>query len=68
MNAEPIILQMKYAEIIVEIAKQAQISYDDAMKVFYSSKTYGLISKGISDMHCRSVGYLVEDILAESNL
>lgn len=68
MNAEPIILQMKYADIIEEIAWQARVSYDDAMKMFYDSNTYFLIHNGISDMHCRSVGYIVEDILAETNL
>lgn len=68
MKAEPMILQMKYADIIDEIAWKARISYDDAMKVFYGSKTYYLIHKGISDMHCRSVAYIVEDILAETDI
>lgn len=68
MNAEPLIMQMKYADIVEEIAWQARISYDDAMKAFYDSDTYFLMHNGISDMHCRSIGYLAEDIIAETNL
>ncbi|MCQ2537896.1 MAG: hypothetical protein MJ124_05815 [Lachnospiraceae bacterium] len=67
MNAEPLIMQMKYADIVEEIAWQAGISYDDAMKAFYDSGTFLLIHNGISDMHCRSVGYLAEDIIAETD-
>ena len=35
------------------------------MELFYKSNTYMLMSKGISDFHCLSDAYLVEEILLE---
>ncbi len=35
------------------------------LKLFYHSVTYGLMSQGISDMHCMSDGYLVEELQLE---
>lgn len=65
MQANSIILQMKYARIIECIAKMKNISLEDAMKIFYSSKTFELISNGIADMHCMSDKYLAEEICSE---
>ncbi|MGM9539574.1 hypothetical protein [Anaerovibrio sp.] len=36
-----------------------------ALEFFYHSVTYELMSKGISDMHCMSDGYLVEELQLE---
>lgn len=36
-----------------------------ALGIFYHSDTYELMSKGISDMHCMSDGYLVEELQQE---
>ena len=36
-----------------------------AMELFYKSNTYMLMSKGISDFHCLSDAYLVEEIMLE---
>jgi len=36
-----------------------------AMDIFYNSYAYQEMRIGISDMHCRSDGYLVEEILLE---
>lgn len=65
MTANPILLQKKYARIVEKFAKEANISLRDALDFFYRSETYKLMSKGISDMHCRSDEYLVTDILSE---
>lgn len=65
MTANPILLQKKYARIIALFAEKTGISLDDALDFFYSSKTYELISEGVSDMHCMSDGYLADDLKAE---
>ena len=38
------------------------ISLDTALQFFYHSEVYTLLSEGISDMHCRSDQYLVEEL------
>ena len=38
---------------------------DEALKRFYSSETYRLMRDGVSDIHCMSIRYLVEEIAAE---
>lgn len=65
MEANPTILQMKYARIIREIALMRQISDEQAMGMFYQSKTFQLISTGVADLHCRSDKYLAQEILQE---
>lgn len=65
MMAEPLILQMKYASIIELFAKQANISLDEALNKFYHSELYLLLKEGVSDMHCMSEQYLVDDLMQE---
>ena len=65
MTADPTLLQMTYARIISLLAKKANIDEEKAMELFYNSDTYMLMSKGISDFHCLSDAYLVEEILLE---
>ena len=65
MNANPVLLQKKYARIIEKFAKNQNISLDEALNFFYHSFTYELMSKGISDMHCMSDEYLIEDLERE---
>lgn len=65
MKANKILLQRKYARIIKLFSEQAGISIEEAMEKFYHSKTYELISNGISDMHCRSDLYLADELLIE---
>ena len=52
MEANKILLQRKFARIIDNLAKEAHITEEEAMGLFYTSKTYQLISQGISDLHC----------------
>ena len=65
MQANPDILQMKYARIVKLFAEQAGISYEEALGKFYDSETYELISEGVADMHCFSDDYLADELLLE---
>lgn len=68
MEANKILLQRKFARIIENLAKEAHITEEEAMGLFYTSKTYQLISQGISDLHCYSDGYLVDELMLEYHL
>ena len=65
MTAHPILLQKKYTRIVILYAKEEEISLEESLKIFYESTTYQLMCKGISDMHCMSDGYLVEELQKE---
>ena len=65
MNAHPVLLQKKYTRIVEQFASKASISLDEALGFFYHSEVYKLVSEGVSDMHCMSDGYLVEDLVGE---
>ena len=65
MNANPVLLQKKYARIIENFARKKNISIGESLDFFYHSFTYELMSKGISDMHCMSDEYLIEDLERE---
>jgi hypothetical protein len=67
MKAHPTLLQLKYDSVIETLSKKANISLREAMDMFYKSPIYEEISQGISDMHCRSDGYLAEDIFLYSH-
>ena len=62
MNANPVLLQKKYARIIEAFSKREGITLREALGFFYHTQTYDLISKGITDIHCMSHAYLVEDL------
>ena len=65
MNANPILLQKKYARVVELFAKEIGISLDDALRFFYNSYVYTLMKNGISDMHCMSDGYLADELKIE---
>ena len=65
MNANPILLQKKYARVIERFAEKGNLSLDEALKLFYNSSTYRLIHEGISDMHCMSDYYLADELMIE---
>lgn len=52
----------KYARIIEAFSKKEGLTLFEALGFFYHSETYDLMSNGISDMHCMSDAYLVEDL------
>ena len=68
MTANPLLLQKKYSRIVKLFSDKTNTSLDDALKYFYESELYKLISQGISDMHCMSDEYLVEDLIEEYNI
>ncbi len=65
MTANKVLLQRKYTRLIQLFAEKADMNIEEAMDKFYHSETYQLISNGISDMHCRSDLYIVDDLLIE---
>ena len=67
MTANPILLQKKYARVIECFAKQQGLSLDEALSLFYHSEVYQLMRDGVSDMHCMSDAYLVDELEQEYN-
>lgn len=67
MNANPTLLQMKYARVVSLFSKQTGISLEETLTFFYHSELYQLMKKGISDMHCMSDAYLAEELQEEWN-
>lgn len=65
MKANAVLLQRKYARLIMLLAEKLHISIDEALDRFMYSKTYLLMREGIGDSHCLSDGYLLEDLLNE---
>ena len=65
MNANPVLLQKKYARIVEKIAEKTNITLKEALDIFYHSKLYELMSEGVSDMHCMSDDYLVQELADE---
>lgn len=66
MNANPILLQKKYARVVELYAKENGISLEKVLDVFYRSELYNLMSEGVSDMHCMSDEFLVRELEEES--
>ncbi len=65
MTANKNLLRMKYVRVIEAFASRTGCSLEDALDAFYRSQTYELMRDGISDMHCMSIDYLVEELLEE---
>ena len=65
MQANPTLLQRKYARIIRLIAEYMGVPNEQAFDLFYRSKTFELISEGVADMHCLSDEYLAEEVQRE---
>lgn len=65
MNANPILLQKKYARVVAAFAEAAGVTLDVALDFFYHSEVYQLVKEGISDMHCRSDLYLADELKLE---
>ncbi|GHV03419.1 hypothetical protein AGMMS50229_02520 [Campylobacterota bacterium] len=65
MLADDILLGFKYQSTIEAYAELINIDLRTAADVFYKSRLYIEMSEGISDMHCRSDGYLAEELKLE---
>lgn len=68
MEANKVLLQGLYKNIILEFSKETGKSIDESMDYFYKSNTYDLISNGVGDLHCRSVKYLAQELMLEFGL
>ncbi|MBS4986395.1 MAG: DUF3791 domain-containing protein [Hungatella hathewayi] len=55
----------KYSRIIDKFARTVGINGREALDFFYHSITYQDMSEGVSDMHCRSDEYLVQELQEE---
>ncbi len=56
---------MKFARVIEGYAERKGCSLDEALDCFYRSNVYVEMRDGISDMHCMSDGYLVDELSEE---
>ncbi len=65
MIADRTLLQMKYTDIIKAYAEHENIPLRQAMDVFYRSRLFMQIRKGISDLHCMDEHYLAETLCQE---
>jgi hypothetical protein len=66
VTANKNLLRMKYARVIEALAARTGWSLDEALDAFYRSQTYEFMRDGVSDMHCMSVDYLVDEIVDET--
>ena len=65
MEANSVLLQKKYARIVVLFAEPMQLTLDEALEFFYRSETYQELRDGIADLHCRSDQYIVDELKLE---
>jgi hypothetical protein len=56
-----------YDGVVNEYARLRGIPIREAFDTLYRSRLYSEIRRGVSDMHCRSDGYLAEELLLEMN-
>jgi hypothetical protein len=67
MTANRFLLQHKYVRVIQLFASQTGIPLREALEHFYLSETHNEMERGISDTHCRSDGWLAEELRLELN-
>ena len=65
MIANRTLVAHKCAGVVKTYAEFTGITLREALDVFYRSRLYIEIRFGISDMHCRSDGYLAEELQME---
>jgi len=65
MKADKILLQLAYNIVIETFARMGKISLREALDKFYKSQIFLEMREGVSDMHCRSEGYLAEELMRE---
>ena len=65
MTAKRTLVGHKCAGVINSYAELAGVTLRTAIDIFYKSNLYLEIINGISDMHCRSDGYLAEELQIE---
>ena len=65
MTANRILVGRKIANVIEAYSNMAGVPLREAFDALYRSNLYIEIRDGISDMHCRSDGYLAEELQLE---
>ena len=65
MTANKNLLRMKFARVIEMYAERNGCSLSEALDFFYRSNVYVEMRDGVSDMHCMSDEYLVDELLEE---
>jgi hypothetical protein len=65
MIANRALVVRKCSNVVKTYAEFTGVSLREALDTFYKSSLYGEIRNGISDMHCRSDGYLAEELQLE---
>ena len=65
MTANKNLLRMKFARVIEAYAARTGCSLAQALDRFYRSQTYEFMRDGVSDMHCMSEAYLVDELIEE---
>lgn len=65
MKANRFLLWHKYVRVIQLYAVEEGVSLREALEIFYRSDTHDMMEHGVSDMHCRSDGYLAEELQLE---
>jgi len=65
MTANKNLLRMKFAHVIEAYAARTGCTLDEALDRFYRSQTYEFMRDGVSDMHCMSDEYLVDELQDE---
>lgn len=64
-DSKQIVMDAKYANIIMEISQMYGQTLEKATDIFYNSETAELIQEGVADLQCRSDKYLAGEIWAE---
>ena len=67
MTANRTLVGHKCAGVIKAFSELTDIPLRSAFDIFYKSRLYIEIRHGISDMHCRSDGYLADELQIEIN-
>jgi hypothetical protein len=65
MIANRYLLMHKFIRVIEAYAEETKTSLREALDNFYNSDLFIEMNEGISDMHCRSDGYLSEELSLE---
>lgn len=69
MSGNPLVndtlLQMKYARVVSSLAERLGVSQEQALDIFYNSRTYGYLDRQMYHLHNMSDAYLVDEIMLE---
>lgn len=61
------VLWRKQSRIVMMLANELQVSPEDALDIYYTSKTAKLLSDSNSGLQLMSDNYVFEDLLTELN-